>query len=548
FAASDGIETVAWTSDGTVAGTTRLCGAVPPGACAAPQGFAVVAGALVFTAYDTDGSYWIWRTDGTSAGTSMLAEAAGGEYVEVAPAVPAGGAWVLSIYRIFFPGPSYDEDRTLWRTDGTPGGTTRVDVLGAPQSSSSPRLLTARSSGIVFGTGDSGIYRSDGSEAGTQLLEYPDVGDLQDLHDAAPLPDGELVFAALSSETGIGLFRTDGEAASPVAPLVGSFPGSLTRSGDLVYFTVAAGELWRTDGSPGGTSALGTVDSPLGLADVFGRLWLRGSRGQIAWSLWESSGTPATTIEHPLDGVEFFDWQALAIVPFEAATGAFTFQADDGLHRFDPAAGTATSFHALRRASNGDDQVALGGALFFFDEEVDDSCTLWRSGGSAASTIRVKTWSAGACFASEMVEMGGRLYFAACNLTAGCELWRSDGTDAGTVLVRDLDPGLFSGTPAWLTPASDRLYFVACDPWSGCEPWVSDGTAAGTHRVADIAPGPASSLSPSFSTNEDSSTPNLTPWTRLVFLAADDGTGTELWAMPVEIFYDGFESGDTSRW
>jgi ELWxxDGT repeat protein len=116
------------------------------------------------------------------------------------------------------------------------------------------------------------------------------------------------------------------------------------------------------------------------------------------------------------------------------------------------------------------------------------------------------------------------------------------------VLVKDIDPGLFSATPGWLTVAGDRLYFVACDGPTGCEPWVSDGTGAGTHRVDDIAPGPASGLSAAYWSQEDSRTPNLTHWDRLVFFAGDDGTGAELWAMPMEIFYDGFEGGSTARW
>jgi hypothetical protein len=45
--------------------------------------------------------------------------------------------------------------------------------------------------------------------------------------------------------------------------------------------------------------------------------------------------------------------------------------------------------------------------------------------------------------------------------------------------------------------------------------------------------------------------PPAEPFVRLgdeVFFPADDGTGTELWALPLEIFYDGFQTGDTSRW
>jgi hypothetical protein len=35
------------------------------------------------------------------------------------------------------------------------------------------------------------------------------------------------------------------------------------------------------------------------------------------------------------------------------------------------------------------------------------------------------------------------------------------------------------------------------------------------------------------------------PW---VYFGADDGTGTELWAVPIEVFYDGFQTGDLARW
>jgi len=462
--------------------------------------------------------------------------------------VPAGGAWVLSIYRIYFPGPSYDEDRTLWRTDGTPGGTVRVDVLGAPQSPSYPHQFNASGAGVIFTAYEPEpdlVLRSDGTEAGTTPLDCPETGTLSNLGGAALLPDGDLVFSAIAGEFG-GLFRTDGEVASVV--LLDGPGGGFERSGEFVFIT-AGGELWRTDGTAGGTVLVREVGAinQSSLSDVFGKLWFQVRRSQIEWSLWESLGTAATTIEHRLPEIDFGN-VIPAIRALDPGTGSFTFQATDGLYRFDPATNEASRFWALPRLANGDDQAVLGATLYFRDEEPDGSCTLWASDGTGAGTARVKTWAAGGCFESRMVEMGGRLFFAACNLTAGCELWRSDGTDAGTVLVKDIDPGLFSSTPGWLTGAGNRLYFVACDGPTGCEPWVSDGTGAGTHRVDDIAPGPASSLNAAYSSQEDSRTPNLTHWDRLVVFAGDDGTGAELWAMPVEIFYDGFESGNTARW
>jgi ELWxxDGT repeat protein len=135
------------------------------------------------------------------------------------------------------------------------------------------------------------------------------------------------------------------------------------------------------------------------------------------------------------------------------------------------------------------------------------------------------------------VAFGGALYFLSCEAAYGCEPWTSDGTAAGTRRFADLEPGPGSSLPMELAPIRDRLYFSACRAATGCEPWLTDGTPAGTHRVGDVAPGLAASWSHRFARSGD-----------LVYFAADDTTGEELWAMPIEVFYDGFETGDLSRW
>ena len=126
---------------------------------------------------------------------------------------------------------------------------------------------------------------------------------------------------------------------------------------------------------------------------------------------------------------------------------------------------------------------------------------------------------------------------SACGPLAGCELWRTNGATAGTDRVADVVPGPGSSFPSGLVSIGSRLYFRACTPAHGCEPWVTDGSAAGLHRLGDVAPGAASSSPQEFTGSED-----------LVYFSADDGTGAELWAVPLEIFYDGFESGGIERW
>jgi len=184
------------------------------------------------------------------------------------------------------------------------------------------------------------------------------------------------------------------------------------------------------------------------------------------------------------------------------------------------------------------------GRVYFSDGDRADGCALWRTDGTEAGTLPLAPIGLGwgddpwelAC-PEPPVAFAGRLYFTSCEVETGCELWTSDGTGAGTHRFADLEPGPLSFLPTRLTPVGGRLLFSGCHAATGCEPWITDGSVAGTHRVADIAPGALSSEPSQFILSGD-----------LVYFAGDDGTGAELWAMPVEIFYDGFESGDTSRW
>ncbi len=76
FAASDdsdgghGIEL--WTSDGTGAGTRMLADLYPGAGSSRPAGFTEAGGRLYFTATDPDHGRELWRTDGTAEGTRLV--------------------------------------------------------------------------------------------------------------------------------------------------------------------------------------------------------------------------------------------------------------------------------------------------------------------------------------------------------------------------------------------------------------------------------------------------------------------------------------------
>jgi ELWxxDGT repeat protein len=146
---------------------------------------------------------------------------------------------------------------------------------------------------------------------------------------------------------------------------------------------------------------------------------------------------------------------------------------------------------------------------------------LWKSDGTAASTVLVKDIRPGSSYSPprNLTAVGSTLFFTADNDVNGRELWKSDGTEAGTVLVKDIAPGFFSSSnPRNLTAVGNTLFFTA-DDVNGTELWKSDGTEAGTVLVKDIAPG-----------SNGSNPRNLTAVGNTLFFTADDDVnGEELW-------------------
>src|SRR5262249_21144379 len=140
------------------------------------------------------------------------------------------------------------------------------------------------------------------------------------------------------------------------------------------------------------------------------------------------------------------------------------------------------------------DLTVVNGVLYFSADDPLAGRELYRSGGTNATTYRVKDINPGAsrsllADSASFASLHGVVYFQADHGVNGAELWRSEGTAAGTRMVKDIAPGSAGGGAAGITVVNGVLFFSADDGMHGSELWRSDGTAAGTTMVKDINPG-----------------------------------------------------------
>ena len=262
----------------------------------------------VFVQHTASHGRELWVTDGTSAGTQLLADIAPG----IAGSDPHDGGFALFAGRLWFSadGPGA---RELWVTDGTPSGTRRFADLRPGALGSDPRELTV-SQGRLFFTADDGIHgrelwSSDGTLAGTAML--------RDLYPGSPsssprelvrLDDKLFFFATYVDGSGqrVVPHTSDGTSAGtrPAAmPLHFNVrSGSVRSLGDRAMFLAdpyynTGYEPWVSDGSASGTYLLADVQpgfrssSVSQVQRVGRRAYFLADDGKSGKELWVTDGT-----------------------------------------------------------------------------------------------------------------------------------------------------------------------------------------------------------------------------------------------------------------
>ena len=347
--------------------------------------------------------------------------------------------------------------------------------------------------------------------------------------------------AALVAFLAVALGHTGSLGAEPTTRP--SRPHALTAVGTTLFFFANDGvhgdELWRSDGSRGGTRMVADLRPGAGprRADVWetavlGReIYFTVDDGVHGLELWRSDGTEAGTRL-----VRDIRAGAVGSNPYDLSVvdGVLLFTADDGVHGREPwrSDGTQAGTRLLKdvrpgeHGSDADALTVVGGHLWFLAGNEGRHDRLWRSDGTRAGTALVVDLP-GDDYIDRLVGFSGRVYFPFDDGEHGEELWSSDGTVGGTRILKDVSPGL-GGTWEWqFARSGGRLYFTARDGAHGLELWSTDGTRAGTALARDIRRGSADAF-------PDDSESAWSTWIEpidggVAFMATDGEHGEQMW-------------------
>lgn len=218
-------------------------------------------------------------------------------------------------------------------------------------------------------------------------------------------------------------------------------------------------ELWKTDGTPPGTTLLKSSQNLTDFAELNNALLFQAlSEDGTSGELWRSDGTVAGTqlIKADIDPIIETDYTLVD-------NNLLYFIANDGEHGFELWVSNGTS------------------------DGTQMLCDIYPGSTSSFSSLEPRFW-----------KMGDTVYFVANDGTHGDEVWITDGTPGGTQLLLDIAPGTASGIAnyrknPYFTEVNSTLHFVANDGTHGAELWQTTGSADTTTLVQDLAEEAASS-------------------------------------------------------
>lgn len=488
------IDQTIWGTDGTLAGTIQLSPDIK--FVEAMGSLSFLDGKLIFAGSTTATGTEVYITDGTPGGTILVKD--------INPGVTGSAANYLTTLNgyIYFSAETPAVGNELWRTNGTPGGTTLVkDINTGAAGSSIVAGDLATLSGILYFTAETAaegleLWRTDGSTVGTTLVKdivtgvagsnYPGKYELL-------ATSTYLLFMARTPASGVELWRSDGTNGGTVLlkDINAGADSSNARSffilNSLVLFaannTTNGDEIWRTDGTAAGTTLLKDINP--------------GTASSTGIELFPGFNNPI------FGGFHTFNNRAY----FNAYDGTSTGEVwgTDGttpntLLLKDIVTGTSLSLILVTSAIN------LPTKFIFPVSDLAGRSELWQSDGTPGGTVLLKAFTPNAAAGfpfillnftfsnSQLLFQGDKFFFTVGTAAEGDELWISDGVD-GTVthtrIVKDINPGTGSSNPinGLYIFTSTALFFSADNGTNGRELWRTDGTLAGTNMVADIVTG-----------------------------------------------------------
>ena len=151
-----------WVSDGTTAGTSLLTEINPGDGSSSPSSLIEFNDQLYFSAFDSENGRELWVTDGTTAGTTLVVDIAPGSsdnyyYGNTFPDSSSPSDLTEFNDQLYFAASDGENGRELWVTDGTTEGTTLVADINPGSNNSSPQNLTVIGDELFFGANNGEI-------------------------------------------------------------------------------------------------------------------------------------------------------------------------------------------------------------------------------------------------------------------------------------------------------------------------------------------------------------------------------------------------------
>lgn len=400
--------------------------------------FTTVAGSPVLA----DESQSLWKTDGTSAGTTKLAE-----HYSISGLTNVNGGLYFVVFQ--------NDGSDIYKSDGTPQGTAKLG-LAAPPGTYFLSNLTYAGNKLFF------TWSSYPGQP-VYLWVYDGVTSAQlgvfDYASNFNVLGGKLYYEASTSWSGSELWRSDGTIGGTVVVkdiipgTAGSSPANITVYNNLLFFSANDGvngfELWRSNGTASGTfmlknlSATNATNNQGGIQHfktVANVLYFTTTENSIS-KLWKTNGTAGGTVllkEIPppawlLDGGK----QLLLIT--ESGT-SYDLWKSNGVAAETGFVANLPSFYSYDRRF---DSFTLDSVAYFSNAQ-----NLWRSDGTSCGTFTVPLSVVGFPFD----HIGNEIIFSGADRLIGTELFKIDATD----IVDPCTPfaAVAQRSPAWNMPDS----------------------------------------------------------------------------------------------
>ncbi|TDU70743.1 ELWxxDGT repeat protein [Prosthecobacter fusiformis] len=285
-------------------------------------------------------------------------------------------------------------------------------------------------------------------------------------------------------------------------------PQNLTAVGTKVFFTTATTaegeELWVSDGTLVGTKLVkdirpGVVGSNIHSIVANGtKVFFSADDGVNGQELWVSDGTANGTqlvvnLRQDESSAEpgslFALGKGVAFVARSDTRNLLTLWWTDGTPLNTRSLVQVTGEYQ-RSSTDFQENWKVVGTYLYFVTESEEARVLYKTNGTTAGTIALKT------FTNELPEpkvlgfVGTTVYFSASTVADyGRDLWKTNGTAAGTVVVKPSTAGN-NFDPGPVVAVDGKGYFLATTAENGREVWETTGTLAGTTLAFELTTGP----------------------------------------------------------